>query len=166
MENLIIKKQKAIMRIWQTSDADEFVTGIKSADIDQNLRPEYPRTIADFIEFVKRCRSKAVPQDFAITQEKTIKGGISFIDNGNPMIELGCLWIAEPYRNNGLAKGAIKTLIEHIIKIYPNHGIFGQVYDFNEKEISMMDKLGFKLAGCRNVPYKGTTTNLLRFEYN
>lgn len=165
MRELIFQDSVATMRPWCCSDAKAFIKGTSSADIDLNLRPEFPRTVNDFIKYANACRLKAIIQDFAITQNKIIMGGLSFIDNSDLMVELACLWIAKPYRGRGLAEDAIRTLMNYILELYPDRGIFGQVYEFNEGEISMMNKLGFKRFGSKNVSYNGKTANLLRYEY-
>lgn len=167
MKNTIKLSDESVLRKWDLSDLDSFLASIRSSDIDKNLRPEFPRTMEQFIIFVNKGESCSEIYDYAIEINGNLAGGISFIEHENCLFELSCLWIAESYRCKGIAKAAIMSLIEYIKQRYQECKIFGQIYAFNSAEICMVQKLGFKKVGTKAVIYGDRYEYLNRYEcYN
>ena len=165
METVIELSNGCILRKWNTSDVDSFLIGSNDPEVSKNLRPEFPRTREQIIEFIKNASLKSQVQDFAIVKGENLVGGISFIYNEGSSIELSCLWIAEVYRGNGIAKNVLKAMIRYVMKKYPGYLIIGKVYDFNIQEKQMVKEIGFMYLKKEIVLYHGESVSLYSYQY-
>ncbi len=132
---------------------DDFVNAANAKGMDFQLMAHYfpfPYTREDAITFIDKNREydEIFEIDFYIYFNKSFAGviGISDIDRLNLRAHTG-YWIAEKYRNNGIAKRSLKIVIEFAARELKLHSLYTKTHVDNIASINVLLSNGFKLYG-------------------
>lgn len=159
--------QDYALRGWRLSDVDSFIAGSNHPEILGNLRPEFPDTRDKVIKFIEESQLKENIQDFAIINKKEeVVGGVSLIIAEDHSIELAGLWVDKNYWGKGISSTITEFMINYLPRKYPGYCIQVKVCAHNEKQIHILERLGFQQTeSITALAYDGENKILYCYEY-
>lgn len=122
------------------------------------MRDSFPRTLEEVYEFVEASETGRT-EDYAIEYENTLVGGISICKMNDDLksYEIGCMWIRESYRRNGIAKTATCKLAKRIFNDFGVSWAVIRVLNSNQYVKKIVMDMGFVYNPNRNVIYPTKT---------
>ncbi|MDF2156648.1 GNAT family N-acetyltransferase [Algoriphagus sp. CAU 1675] len=115
--------------------------------IAMNLRDSFPQpyTIHDARHWIEHNQKFNPAQNFAIEFEGKLAGAIGSErgkDELRTNMEMG-FWIGEPFWGKGIATEAVRLFTEYLFEKFDVQRVFAQVYDYNGKSMSVLEKAGY-----------------------
>ena len=148
------------LKPWQPEDTERLQAYFNNIHIWNNLRDitPHPYTKEDAEHFIAAQETLTPVQNFAITSNGEIAGGIGILlksDIYRMNVELG-YWIAEPWWGRKIATEAVRLMTDYIFENFVINRIVAEVFEYNKASMRVLEKNGYTLE---TVQRKGILKN-------
>lgn len=152
-ENFLIKTERLVLRLFQTSDAPRVATLCNNYNIYKNtLYLPYPYSLNDAISWMENHYNNFIGDnsyEFAVTDKETgeVFGAIALSNNKRFNQGEIAYWIGEPYWGNGYATEAAQSILKFAFEEKKLHKVFARYFLSNPASGKVMDKIGMEKEG-------------------
>ena len=141
------------LRPWKKEDASQLAKIANNKNIWNNVRDSlpHPYTQKDAEEWIAHCRRQKPALNFAIIYNEKLAGSIGCTpktDVYSKSIEIG-YFIGEAFWNKGIAKNAVRILLNYIEEEFDVIRVYAEVYAYNKASMRVLLKNGFYLESIR-----------------
>lgn len=152
-EKIMIKTERLILRLFQTSDVAKVTTLCNNYNIYKNtLYLPYPYSQNDALSWIENHYDNFIQEksyEFAVTDKETneVYGAIALSNNKrNNQGELA-YWVGEPYWGNGYATEAARAIVQFAFEEKKIHKVFARYFSSNPASGKVMEKIGMEKEG-------------------
>ncbi|HET9057827.1 MAG TPA: GNAT family N-acetyltransferase [Chitinophagaceae bacterium] len=159
---------KVVIRPWKKEDKKPLLKLVNNKKIWDNVRDRlpFPYTEKHANEWLKLNVGVTPVLNFVIEVDSEFSGSIGMVpkaDIHRCNMEIG-YWLGEPYWNKGVATIAVRLLVEHIWRRYPDVvRIYADVFENNIASMKVLQKNNFRLEAVHKMAV--IKNNILMDEY-